>query len=436
MADPTWLVTLKIAAVFFLVFLNGFFVAAEFAIVKVRSTQLAAVARRGDPRAKRAQHLVEHLDAYLSATQLGITLASLGLGWIGEPAVADLIAPALLRFGIESEAVLHTIAFSIAFATITFLHIILGELAPKSIAIQRAQGTTLAIARPLHWFYLVFKPAITVLNGSANWLLKLVGIRPASESERAHSEEELRLLLAEARQGQTSAMGRELILNALDLRRREVREIMVPRPRVVALNAAQSAEANLRVAWEAGYTRFPLTERGDLDRLTGMVHLKDLIRLSQAPEGKDLASIRRELPMVPEGMAAETLLNLLLAKHVHMAAVIDEHGGTVGLVTLEDILEELVGEIQDEFDEEVASVRRVADNEYLADGAAPLYEVADLLDLPLKSREVSTIGGYVVERLGRIPAVGERVELPGVSVLVRSADRKRVKSLLLTRKSA
>ncbi len=434
LTDPLWLVALKIGAVFFLVFLNGFFVAAEFALVKVRTTQLAAAERAGDRRARVAQHLVGHLDAYLSAAQLGITLASLALGWVGEPAVAMLIAPLVAAAGVENPAVLHGISFTVAFAAITFLHIVLGEQAPKSLAIRRAQDTALFAARAMAVFYRVFQPAIWVLNTASLRLLRAFGVSPPSEGTAIHSEEELRLLLADAGAGRPSPLGRDILLNALDLRRREVREIMVPRPRIVVLNASQSLDANLRVAWESGYTRFPLAERGDLDRVVGMIHLKDLLRLAAREDGKaDVASVKRELLLVPEGMVAEELLSRMLQKRTHLALVIDEHGGTVGLVALEDLLEEIVGEIQDEFDEESTPIRRVADGTFLVDGTAPLYQVADAIGVPLASRDVSTIGGLIVEKLGRIPAPGERVDLPGHVATVRSADRKRVKSLLIER---
>lgn len=430
--DIAW----RVAAVILLVLLNGFFVAAEFAIVKVRASQLEALARAGNLRARRAGRVVAHLDAYLSATQLGITLASLGLGWIGEPAVASLIEPGIAQLT-TSATVLHATSFALAFGIITFLHIVLGELAPKSLAIQRAQGTAIAVAAPLRWFYLVFRPAIWLLNGAANMLLRAFGVTPASSEERAHSEEELRLLLAESGRARAlSGRRTEILLNVMDLKERRVMEIMVPRTEITALNTALSLADNLRIARESGYTRFPLAKDGDLDQVGGMVHLKDLLWFSQdAPDNASIAPLARDVPVVPETMNVEALLDRFLKRRAHLALVIDEHGGTAGLVTLEDVLEEFVGEIQDEFDvEEQSLIRPVGAEGWMIEGTAPLRRVSEALGIDLDGEvDATTFGGYVVERLGRVPAPGTELDVRGLRAVVRSADRKRVKTVQVMR---
>ncbi|MEO6754721.1 MAG: hemolysin family protein, partial [Chthoniobacteraceae bacterium] len=295
-------IALEIFIVVALVLLNGFFVAAEFAMVKVRASQLEALEAEGNRGAGRARETVAHLDAYLSATQLGITLSSLGLGWVGEPYLARMLQPMFFKIGIESEGVVRTVSFVIAFSIITFLHIVLGELAPKSLAIRKPVWTTIWVAQPLGWFYMLFKPAIWTLNGAANWLLKHVfRLQPATEHELAHSEEELRLILAEsAKAHEVTALGKELLNNALDLRDRVVRDITTPRGEVIFLNTEDSFEENLKRALESRHTRFPLC-REHLDETIGLVHIKDLLRLMREPK-PDLTSIKRELHNVPEMM--------------------------------------------------------------------------------------------------------------------------------------
>ena len=425
-------VVLKLLAVVALVLLNGFFVAAEFAIVKVRATQLASQANQGDRRAKRAQHVTKHLDAYLSATQLGITLASLGLGWIGEPAVASLLVGPLRAMGVASETVLHAIAFTVAFGIITLLHIVVGELAPKSLAIQRAERTTLRTAGPLHAFYVVFKPAIVLLNGLANWLLRLFGIQPASEHEKAHTEEELRMLLAESSTKKTLNRQRaDILLRVFSLKNLEARNVMTPRPRIEWLDTQRPFDENLRKAEESGYTRFPLAE-GDLDRVVGMVHYRDLIRLRQsnAPQ-KDLSSVRRPVTVVPTTKPLEDLMTELLGRGLHMAIVIDEHGSTAGIVTLEDIFEEIFGEIRDEFDapEGELPYRVVSEGHFILEGHMPLHQAAALLRVDLSSPDVTTVSGYVVDQLGRLPAKGERFRMGPYEARVRDIERRRIQSV-------
>lgn len=412
-----------------LVLLNGFFVAAEFAIVKVRGSQLDALEAEGHPLAKNARKAVSQLDAYLSATQLGITLSSLGLGWVGEPYLAQMLQPLFIKFGVESEAVIRTASFAIAFSTITFLHIVLGELAPKSLAIRKSLETTLWVSRPLGWFYKLFRPAIWFLNGTANWLLlRLFKIQPASEHEIAHSEEELRLILAESAEArEVSPLGKELLINALDLRERVVRDIATPRGEVIFLDTEDSFEENLARAMESRHTRFPLC-RGHLDETIGLVHIKDLLKLIRDPSPK-LESIKRELHNVPEMLPLEKLLGFFLTRHAHLAMVIDEFGGAAGIVTLDNVLEEIVGDIQDEFDAEKPELRKVAKDEFAVEGSLGLYELNDMLGLELESEDVSTVGGYVTQLIGHLPKGGEKTRIGKFEVCVTKADGRRVNEL-------
>jgi CBS domain containing-hemolysin-like protein len=420
-------ILLKLAAVLALVLLNGFFVAAEFAIVKVRSTQIEPLLRSGLKRAKLAHHVITHLDAYLSATQLGITLTSLGLGWLGEPFVAHLIEPVFALAGVMNPTVLATVSFGVAFAFITFLHIVLGELAPKSLAIQRAQSITLGAAAPLHLFFVIFKPAIWALNGAANSFLRTVGIEPVSESDLAHSEEELRLLLSHG--ANISATSRSILLQAMELRKRTVREVMVPRTQVVFLSTDKTLEENIAIALDHQFTRYPLCER-DLDNVVGMIHLKDLFKLQdKSGPGSGLLAIKRDLLFVPETTQLEKLLNSFLAKKILMAIAVDEYGGTAGLITLEDVLEELVGEIRDEFDVEPLMVQRVSEQEFLLDGTMPLHDFARMFDITPDTKDVVTLSGYVVHLLGRVPEKGTELHLGQWHATVEAVDGKKVKHL-------
>ena len=419
-------VVMQWLGIMFLVFLNGFFVAAEFAMVKVRGSQLEALELEGNKRAAQSRKALNHLDAYLSATQLGITLSSLGLGWVGEPFLAGMLEPVFLRLGL-SESMIHPISFAIAFSIITFLHIVLGELAPKSLAIRRSVGVTMWVAAPLGWFYTIFKPAIWFLNGTANKLLKyFFRIEPVSENELAHSEEELRVILTEsAKAREVSPLGKELLINALDLRERVVRDIHTPRGTVVFLNTEDTFDENVRRAEDSRHTRFPLC-RGHLDDTLGLVHIKDLLKLLREGGSPNVESIRRELTTVPEMMPLEKLLNFFLKNHTHIALVVDEYGGAVGIVTLDNVLEELVGEIQDEFDSAKPEMRKVTHDEFVVEGSLGLYELNDMLGLDLESTEVSTVGGYITQLIGHLPAVDEKTRIEDFEATVTKSDGRRV----------
>ncbi|HEX4084105.1 MAG TPA: hemolysin family protein [Chthoniobacteraceae bacterium] len=419
----------KLLGVLLIVAVNGFFVIAEFSIVKIRSSQLDSLIEKGDSRARMARHVTEHLDTYLSATQLGVTMASLALGWVGEPYVARLIEPVFAILHVTSATVVNTVAVILGFAIITFLHITLGELGPKYLAIDDPLGVSLRVVRPLRIFVSVFRPVIWLLNRSSNIILRdFLRMKPAGGVELAHSEEELRLILAESQDAkEVTPLGKEILMNALDLRHRVVRDIMTPRGHVVFLNTEETFDENLKTALVSRHTRFPLCE-GHLDHTLGLVHIKDLLSLTREAN-PDLLAIKRDLLPVPEMMPLEKLLDFFLKKHAHLALVVDEYGGTVGIVSLDNVLEELVGDIQDEFDAEDQEYRKINDEEFIVEGALGLYEVNDLIGLELESADVSTIGGYVTNLLGHLPRPGEQVRIDGYMVVVTKADGRRVSQL-------
>jgi CBS domain containing-hemolysin-like protein len=411
-----------------LVALNGFFVAAEFALVKVRPTQLdphVAASRRG----KVARHMVRHLDAYLSATQLGITLASLALGWIGEPAFVWVVEPLVSLVPGAGPALVHSAALTVAFLTITILHIVLGELAPKSIAIRKPEKTALWVSVPLYAFYKVTYPAIWLLNHAANAILKVIGIEPVSEAELGPEEEELRLLLSSSHGTQLSEEKRELLDNIFELSHRMARQIMEPRADVVYLDTTKPLEQNLAIARRSGHTRFPLCE-GTLDRVVGLVHIKDLFRNSRPLES--LEQVAREMAFVPETLTLDRLLNRMLSEKVHMAAVLDEYGGVSGIVTLENVIEEIVGQIQDEFDVEKPELTPMGGGVFSVSGAMLVEEVEEALAVEFSDRDEDTIGGVVLSELGRRAVVGDEVELGPLHLEVQEVQRNRIKTLRVT----
>ena len=419
----------KLFVIAALVGMNGFFVACEFAIIKVRASQLDELVEEGNARARFAKYIRGHLDAYLSATQLGVTVASLALGWLGEDFLAHLLEPFFALANIHSHAFVTSVSVALAFVGITFLHIVFGELAPKYTAIANPLAVSLRLVRPLAAFYFLFKPAIWVLHKSSNFLLRRVlRMQPVAGTDLAHSEEELRLIFEQSEKSkEVSPLGRKLLFNVLDLRERVVRDIMTPRGDVVYLDLEDDFETNVKKALDSRHTRFPLC-RENLDNTIGLVHIKELVPMMRDPN-PDLLRIKRELIPVPEMMPLEKLLSLFLSKHAHLAIVVDEFGGTVGMVTLENVLEELVGDIQDEFDTDKEEFRKISASEFTVDGALGLYELNDLAKLELESADVSTIGGYVTHLLGHLPKQGEQVKIDNYLVTVSQTDARRVRQL-------
>ncbi len=425
--------SLALAAV--LIFLNGFFVAAEFSLVKVRSTQLEPRVQAGQRRARVARYMTKHLDSYLSATQLGVTLASLGLGWVGEPAFAWIVRPAVSAIAPRAmgEAIVHTVALTLAFLLITMLHIVLGELAPKWVAIDRAEATALWTSPPLFLFHRLTYPAIWVLNRAARGMLKLVGLPPPSQGEMAHDEQELRLLLATSGARDMTIQKREILDNVFELSHRVARQIMVPRADVVYLSTTRPLAENLKIARQSGHTRYPLCE-GDLDHVVGLVHIKDIFR-AERPLAS-LSEVARDIDYVPETLELDRLLRRMRNESFHVAAVIDEYGGVSGIVTLENVIEEIVGQIQDEFDvAEKPEIQEPSPGVYIVSGAMLVDDLERELGQEISERDEDTIGGVVLSELGRPPEVGDAVELGPVTLEVLEVRQNRILSLRATVKA-
>jgi len=414
-----------------LVIANGFFVATEFALTRVRPTQVAEWERRGRPGTRSVRHGVEHIDAYLAACQLGITLASLGLGVVGKPAFEKLLEPLI---GADAAIASVGVAAGVAFFLITMLHVVVGELAPKSAAIARTEGVVLLVAPPMRAFYLATKPFVDLFNGMGNLLLKPFGIPPASEAGHVpHTEGELRALLRQSsEQGLIEREDQQLTDSVFAFGDRRVREIMRPRPEVAFLTTTTDREEAVRLARSTGYTRFPLCqEGGGLDAAVGVVHVKDLVTAEPLPES--LEALARPLGRVSESMLLGELLRELRRERRHMALVVDEHGTTVGLVTLEDVLEELVGEIEDEFDAEQQRLITRDGEVAVVEAHAPLRLLFDELGLQVPDAREATIGGHVLELLGRMPQVGETVRLDGFVAEVVAVGEGRLERLRLSR---
>jgi len=411
---------------FFLVFLNGFFVAAEFALVKVRASQIEIKAKTGSRVAKIAKHMTQHLDGYLAATQLGITLASLGLGWVGEEVMTDIVSKFFNFINIDmSSSVATNIGHVLAFAIITVLHIVFGELAPKSLAIQRPIGTTMGIALPLHFFYIVFRPFIWLLNGFANFILKLIGITTIGGHDAHHSSEELQYLLDQGKEsGALETNEHELIKNVFDFNDRVVKNIMVPRTKISGIELNTPHKEVLDIIIREGYSRIPVYDE-TIDKIVGIVHAKDILPLLAQNKECVLREIIRTPYFIPETKKINDLLSELQLKRIQIAIVLDEFGGTAGMVTAEDIVEELVGDIQDEYDEEKPIVEKVSANEFIIDATASIYDVNEYLphDLP-EDGDYDTVAGLVSEIFGKIPDVGEASEFHGyVITILKKADQ-------------
>jgi CBS domain containing-hemolysin-like protein len=401
---------LQIFITFLLVFMNGFFVAAEFAIVKVRASQLAMKVKSGNRFAILAKHITTHLDGYLAATQLGITLASLGLGWIGEPVVSQIIIKSLHLVGVTIRPELaHDIALPVAFALITILHIVFGELAPKSIAIQRPERTTLVIAYPLQLFYIVFRPFIWILNGIANVMLKAIGVSNVHGTE-VHSSEELKYLVQQGKEtGTIEPANYDLIRNAFDFSERRVRQAMVPRIHVTAIDINNVNEAILEKVIEENFSRIPCYEN-DMDHIIGVVYLKDLLMQMRKGKQTGISEIIRPIKVIPETMRISRVLKEFQVKHQQIAVVVNEYGGTEGIITMEDILEELVGEIQDEYDAETPVVERMGKKIFSVRASAPIDDVNRSLPHPIKKeKHHETLAGLLSLKFGKIPNTNDKM---------------------------
>jgi len=427
---------LGLVAVVFLVLLNGFFVAAEFSLVSVRKTRIAELVDQGNASAETVQKALENPDRVIAATQLGITLASLSLGWIGEPALSHLIEPIIELFPVELRPGLsHSLSAGLAFAMITFLHVVVGELAPKSIALQNPDRTSLVVARPTLWSERLFKPFIWALNGTGNALLRLVGLEPASGHQLVHSVEELKMLVTESAEGGTVAPQESELLHAIfDFGDLLVRQVMIPRTEIIAVEADLPIAEIIPLITESTYTKFPVYD-DDLDNILGIIHVKDLLRTMQEAgwQNSTARSLVREPMYVPETLPISTLLRQFRDNRQHIAIILDEFGGTGGLVTLEDLLEEIVGEVSDPFDKFTPEIETLADGSLLVDGLCLIEDVNKYLDLDLNDPAYDTIAGYTLGKMGRIPKVNDSVEFDKVLIQVEAMDGMRIERLKLTR---
>ena len=415
----------------FLVLANGFFVAAEYAFVRVRKTQLEELSRQGSARARLAARVVDRLDAYISASQLGVTLASLGLGLVGEPALARLIDPLFGWLRLASEPAFDVFTFLLAFAIVTYVTTVVGELAPKYLAIQRALPLALWSAYPLHLFYRLMYPFISLVNTSANAMLLWAGILPGEELN-VHSEAELKMLVAiSTRKGVLQESERVIVSRAMEFADRIVRQVMVPRTEIVAVADDTTVSELLVTARAHRFSRFPVYQE-DLDHVIGIVHVKDLVGVDRGSHAK-ARDVMRKVPLMPETMRLDQALTEFRRQRVQAAIVLDEFGGTAGLVTLEDVLEQLVGEVQDEFDAEAPAFREEAPGTFVVDGLTSLDAVRERLQLELPDEPYDTVGGMVFGRLGRLAKVGDVVEVEGYRFQVTGVDGRRVAEVRVVR---
>ncbi|MEI4614502.1 hemolysin family protein [Bacillus cereus] len=412
-----------------LIAFTGFFVAAEFAIVKIRSSRIDQLVAEGKRGALAAKKVTTNLDEYLSACQLGITVTAMGLGWLGEPTIEKLLHPLFEKWNLN-PSISSVLTFGLAFMIMTYLHVVVGELAPKTMAIQKAERVTLLLAGPLMMFYKVMYPFIWVLNGSARVITGLFGLKPASEHEVAHTEEELRLILSDSYEsGEINQAEYKYVNNIFEFDNRIAKEIMVPRTEIVGFYLEDSVEEHMKVIQNERYTRYPIFGE-DKDDIIGMVNVKDFFIRYMTEDQKDLSSIRSYMRPIIEVMETTPIHDLLLQmqkKRIPMAVLYDEYGGTAGIVTLEDILEEIVGEIRDEYDEDEAPpIQHVNEQHIIVDGKVLISEVKDLFGLHIEEDDVDTIGGWIMMQNHEIEE-GQHVEAEGYEFKVLEKDAYQIK---------
>lgn len=426
--EVSFVMMFNLLIVALLIAFTAFFVASEFAIVKVRSTRIDQLIAEGNQKAIGAKKVISSLDEYLSACQLGITLTSLGLGWLGEPTVEHLLHPILSKIS-DNELLINFISFLIAFMTITFIHVVVGELAPKTFAIQKAEAITLLTAKPLIWFYRILYPFIWMLNHSASFIVGLFGLEAVSEHEIAHSEEELRIILSESlKSGEINASEYKYVNKIFEFDERIAKEIMVPRTEIMSVDRNSTLEEMMEVVVQQRYTRYPVVN-GDKDNIIGIINMKEVLTeiiSNNKQMSESIAPYIHPVLTVIETIPIHDLLVTLQKKHSPMAILFDEYGGTAGLVTVEDIIEEIVGDIRDEFDEdELPDIRKVKDDHYIFDGKVLIADVNDLLGIDLLEDEVDTIGGYLLTQKYDIQQ-GDQIEEDGYLFTVKESDGQHI----------
>lgn len=423
-------ILINIVIVFLLVFMNGFFVAAEFAVVKVRKSRIETLVLEGNKSAKHTLKVVNDLNSYLSGCQLGITLASLGLGWVGEPALSEMLMPIFNMFNL-SEATAHSVSFILAFSVITALHIVLGELVPKSLAIITAEKIAMYTSFPLIMFYNLTYPIMWIFNHTTNFILKIFGLSQVGEHEAAHTDEEIKLLVEESyKHGLIDQTELTFVDNIFDFSEKTVKEIMIPRTDMACIFIEDSFDEIMEYALAEELTRYPVCIDSK-DNISGFIHIKDLYRLKIEGNSQDIEGIIREIKFVPESMSISELLKIFKKEKMQMAIVIDEYGGTFGLVTIEDILEEIVGEIQDEFDEDSEEIKTTKDGNYIVDGKVTLEHVNELLDIEIETENIDTIGGWIYSQLKSYPEVNDKISYKEHEFVILKCDSKRISKILI-----
>ena len=428
------IILINIIIVFLLVFMNGFFVATEFAMVKVRKSRIETLALEGDRNAKNTLKVVKDLNSYLSACQLGITLASLGLGWVGEPAVSEMLMPLLNLFHL-SDSMIHSISFVLGFAIITGFHIVLGELTPKSLAIISAEKIAMYTALPLIMFYKLTYPIMWSFNHSTNLVLKIFGISQADEHEAAHTDEEIKLLVEDSyKHGLIDKTELTFVDNIFDFSEKTVKEIMMPRTDMACIFIEDSFDEIITFALDEQLTRYPVC-RDSKDNVIGFIHIKDLYKLKIEGDNQNVESIIRDIKFVPESTSIGELLKAFKKEKTQMSIIIDEYGGTSGLVTIEDILEEIVGEIQDEFDEDGEEIKKTEDGNYIVDGKVIIEDINELLDIEIDAENIDTIGGWIYSQLDSYPQVNEKINYENYEFIILKCDRKRISTVSIKKLS-
>ncbi|MBS4175463.1 hemolysin family protein [Bacillus sp. FJAT-49736] len=428
----------KLVLVFFLIALSAFFVASEFAIIRVRSSRIDQLIEEGSKNALAVKKIITNLDEYLSACQLGITIASLVLGWIGESVVSKLLHPLFELLHIPGS-ITNVISLALSFAAITFIHVVVGELAPKTLAIQKAEFLSLLHAKPLIFFYRLMFPFIWVLNNSARLVTKIFGLKPTSENDIAHSEEELRIILSESlKSGEINQSEFKYVNNIFDFDNRIAKEIMVPRTEIISLSKEDNLQTFLDVAKEERFTRYPVID-GDKDHIMGIVNVKEILTDMINEKGIEELSLQdyiRPIIRVIDSIPIHDLLVMMQKERIHMAVLIDEYGGTSGLVTVEDILEEIVGEIRDEFDmDEVPLIRKIKDNHFIIDSKVLLTEVNDLLGIDIQDEDIDTLGGWVLTENYEAKQ-GDIIEFEDFEFMIKEMEDLHVKYIEVKKKNA
>ena len=426
------MILVNLLIILLLLLANGFFVASEFALVSVRQTRINQLANEGNKTAKVTVDALKELDRYIAATQLGITIASIGLGWVGEATLAKILHPLLDFLPYVSNTVAsHTIAVALAFALITFMHVVIGELMPKSIALQYPEKTTLAVTRPLVFVAKIFTPFIFLLNGFGNWCLKLMNIPPAHPSHAVHTEEELDMIIDASYKGGVLNETENLLLkNSLKFTDLNAKQIMVPRCDVTAIPVDIDITELEKVILDNQYTRYPVYD-GNIDNIVGILHVKDLYSCKMKNENFEIKQCLRKPLLVPETMTTDVLLQNFKNNHTEIAIVIDEFGGMSGVITLEDVLEEIFGDVQDEFDEEENDIKKVAENKFIVNGLLRVDEFFEYFNINQHEEEVETIAGLMQKRLGRLAKMNDEIQIDGLKIKVIEFKGRRIKKLLV-----